>query len=255
MPRVKRVTRSGDVLEQEVFYMAPNTKKIRGAAPKPPPDRTPEEKEIFNLKQSLKRFIRLFNHNFSPAAYYVTQTFDDLHLPPDYKGARRALDNYFRRLKYDYPQMVAVAVVGRGRKSGRLHIHCVISGVDRETIKNKWSLGAVSRIEPLREHNYYDGIDHGRDYTALATYLFNHWDKEQGGKGKRWKQTKTIQQPEKDKPTIIKRKYTTSKPPITPNGYMLVQSRESEQYAGGYLYFKYVKIPPPDQNHKHNMQC
>ena len=244
MLRMKRVTVSGAVLEQEIFNVAPNTKNVKGAVPKPLTERTAEEKEKYNLKQALKRFIRIVNHNFSPAAYYVTNTFDDAHLPQDFKAARRVLDNYIRRLQYAFPGMVAVAVMGRGKRSGRIHIHCIISGVDEKTIREKWTHGKIKRIEPLREHNFYNGVDHGRDYTALATYLFNHWTPEQGS-GKRWKQTKTIQQPDRKKPTFPKRRYSLDKPPVTPKGYMLVEKRESAHYLGGYLLFKYVKIPPP----------
>ncbi len=77
MPRMKRVTVSGAVLEQEIFNVAPNTKNVKGAVPKPLTERTAEEKEKYNLKQALKRFIRIVNHNFSPTAFYVTNTFDN----------------------------------------------------------------------------------------------------------------------------------------------------------------------------------
>ena len=86
MPRMKRVTVSGAVLEQEIFNVAPNTKNLRDAAPKPAAERTEQEKEEYNLKQSLKRFIRIVNHNFNSKSYYVTLTFDDAHLPQDFKG-------------------------------------------------------------------------------------------------------------------------------------------------------------------------
>ena len=45
MPRMKRVTVSGAVLEQEIFNVAPNTKNVKGAVPKPLTERTAEEKE------------------------------------------------------------------------------------------------------------------------------------------------------------------------------------------------------------------
>ena len=50
MPRMKRVTVSGVVLEQEIFNVAPNTKNLKGAIPKPLTERTAEEKEKYNLK-------------------------------------------------------------------------------------------------------------------------------------------------------------------------------------------------------------
>ncbi len=255
MPRMKRVTVSGAVLEQEVFNVAPNTKNLKNVMPKPLIERTEQEKEEYNIKQSLKRFIRIVNTNFDPHAYYVTLTFDDAHLPQDFKQARRKRDNYIRRLQYAFPGLVAVAVMGRGRRSGRIHIHCIISGADEKTIRKKWTEGKVVRIEPLREHNYYNGVDHGHDYTALATYLFKHWTPEQG-KGRRWKPTKTLKQPERKKPTFPKRWYSLDKPPITPKGYILVEKRESGHYLGGYLCFKYVKIPPPQaRENKTKMLC
>ena len=241
MPLYKRTTRSGNILEQEVYNIAPNTKKLRGAEPNPLNIRTDEEKEEYNRKQSLKRFIRIVNTNFNPTSYYVTLTFDDEHLPPDFKSARRVLDNYTRRLQYSFPNLVMVAVMGRGKRSERIHFHLIVSGVDKEAISNKWTQGKVVRVDQLRKHNIYNGVDHGQDYTALAIYLFNHWTKEQGGK--RWKQTKTVQQPIKERPKMIRRRYSLDKPPITPKDYMLVEKKESEHYTGGYLYFKYVKIP------------
>ena len=249
MPRMKRVTVSGAVLEQEIFNVAPNTKNLRGAAPKPAAERTEQEKAEYNRKQSLKRCIRTINATFEPfgsKAFYTTHTFDDAHLPKDYSGVRRVRDNYIKRLQYEFPDAVIVAFMGRGRRTKRFHLHCIIAGVDEKTIREKWKHGKVMRIEPLREHNYYNGIDHGRDYTALATYLHGHWKEEQG-KGKRWRQTKNVKQVERKRPTMPKRRYSLDKPPITPKGYMLVEKRESNHYLGGYLCFKYVKIPPPDE--------
>lgn len=181
MPRMKRITVSGAVLEQEIFNVSSNTKKLKDTEPVPLVERTIEEKEEYNLRQSLKRFIRTVNTNFDPRAYYVTLTFDDTHLPEDFKEARR--------LQYKFPKMIAVAVMGRGKHNGRIHIHCIISGVDKKTIERKWTLGKVIRIAPLRGHNFYHGIDHGQDYTGLATYLFNHWTPEQGTIH-RWRETK-----------------------------------------------------------------
>ena len=255
MPRMKRITVSGAVLEQEIFNVSSNTKKLKDTEPVPLVERTIEEKEAYNLRQSLKRFIRTVNTNFDPSAYYVTLTFDDTHLPEDFKEARRLLNNYIRRLQYKFPKMVAVAVMGRGKRNGRIHIHCIISGVDKKTIERKWTLGKVIRIAPLRGHNFYHGIDHGQDYTGLATYLFNHWTPEQGTIH-RWRETKkTIKKPDKKRPTFPKRKYSLDKPPVTPKGYILVDKRESGHYLGGYLCFKYVKIPTQAANSTTKMTC
>ncbi len=103
----------------------------------------------------------------------------------------------------------------------------------------EWIYGSIVRIDHLREHNYYDGIDHGQDYTGLANYLFDHWTPEQGGH--RWKQTRNARKPERETPTVAKRVYTESKPPRPPKGYILVETKSTKY---GYLYFKYVLEPP-----------
>ena len=90
----------------------------------------------------------------------------------------------------------------------------------------------------LREHNKYNGVDYGADFTGLANYLFNHWTAEQGGH--RYYRTRNIEEPKKERVTLIRRDYSVDKPPRAPKGYKLV---ESECNEFGYLYFKYVKVP------------
>lgn len=238
MPLYKRKTYSGVVLEQELFNIAPNTRKLRDAEPRLPPYAVDAVREEFNLKQSLRRFIRLINHNFGPWSWYVTLTLDAQHYVDDFGEAAKLLDNYIRRLQYSCPDLVAVAVMGRGIKTDRIHFHMIISGTDREIISKKWKNGKIRRIEHLRENNFYNGKNHGKDYTGLATYMFNHWTPEQGGK--RWRPTRSLRQPDKDKPTPVKRKYSETKPPQTPKGYMLVEAKSTRW---GYQYFKYVRIP------------
>ena len=75
--------------------------------------------------------------------------------------------------------------MGRGKGTHRIHFHMVSEGIPEEQIRKLWGMGEIVRIEHLREHNYYSGIDHGQDYTGLANYLFGHWTPEQGGH--RWK--------------------------------------------------------------------
>lgn len=239
MPKCKRVTRAGAVLEQEVFDIADNLQHIRNACPRPVL-RNEEERREYNMKQSKKRFVRLVNANFCPADWYLTLTFDDAHLPDSREDAERQVSNYIRRLQYVNHDMVAVAVVGYGRKTKRLHAHLLVSGIEPEILLKKWTAGKIKRVEPLRRHNVYNGVDYGQDYTGLAAYLFEHTKSKE--RGKRWKQTKTVRQPKRDKPTRPKRAYSLRRPPRTPKGYRLVESRESGRYYGGYLYFKYVRM-------------
>jgi len=102
-------------------------------------------------------------------------------------------------------------------------------------------------FDHLREHVKYDGVDHGQDYTGLATYLFDHWTPEQGAK--HWRGTKSLVKPDHEKPTPVLRHYSDTKPPKAPKGYVFVEGRTT-QY--GFLYYKYVReIPKPARGRPH----
>lgn len=237
MQRVKRRTFSGVVCEQEVFSVSERLQDIRKAEPRER-FKTDEEREQHKIGISRRKHARLFNENFSPRSLYSTLTLDDEHEVHDFRDMKRLRDLLVRRLKYAYPDAVIFAYIGRGKSTQRMHLHMVSDGIPEEVITAKWECGSVKRIEHLREHNYYDSVDHGQDYTGLANYLFNHWTPEQGGH--RWKQTKNARKPDREEPTVIKREYTENKPPIAPKGYILVETRATKY---GYLYYKYVLTP------------
>lgn len=241
MQNCERVTRSGAVLEKEYYPVSENIRNIGRSKPEPENVRTPEEKARYNRYKSEKHFVRLINTNFRSGDYYVTLTYNDGHLPESYEEAQKNIDNYIRRLRYSNPNAKIVAVTGHGKSTGRLHHHLIISGVSESDIISKWTFGSIIKAEPLREHNEYNGIDHGEDFTALAVYMHKHTPEEY--KGKRWKQTKNILQPIAEKPKKVRRVYSPDHPPKAPQGYMLVEARKSEFYKSGYVYFKYVRIP------------
>lgn len=235
--RVKRRTFSGVVCEQEVFSVSAQA-DLKKAEPRPR-FKTPEEREKHREAISRRRHARLFNENFSPRSLYSTLTFDEENECHDYREARRLRDAFARRLKYAFPDAVLFVYIGRGKTTHRMHLHMVSDGVPEEVIEQKWRFGSVKRISHLREHNFYDGVDHGQDYTGLANYLFDHWEPEQGGH--RWRQTRNARQPKKEEAVEAKREYSETRPPIAPRGYILVETKSTKY---GYLYFKYVKKPP-----------
>ncbi len=229
---------AGVVLDKEVYTVNEGVRNANDIERKLKKPRTEEEKRIANERQAGRRFRGNLNQTFSTGGLYVTATYDDEHLPKSYAEAEANMKRFIRTVRYKFPNAKIMAVTGYGRKSGRLHHHFVISGVWESYIIEKWKHGLITRIEALRPHNIYNGIDHGRDYTALANYLFAHTTER--GKGKRWIQTRNVSQPDKEAAKEIKRNYTPEKPPRTPKGYMLVDT-----YVGvnGFLNFKYVKIP------------
>ena len=238
MRRVKKRTFSGVVCEQEVFTISDRVQDIRKAEPRQR-FKTPEEREQHRINISRKKHARYFNENFSPRSLYRTLTFDVEHECHEYRDVKRIRDLFVRRLKYAYPDAVIFIYVGRGKSTHRFHIHMVSDGIPEDFTEKKWEFGSVLRIEHLREHNYYNGIDHGQDYTGLANYLFDHWTPEQGGH--RWKQTRNAKKPDAEKPTEVKRNYSEAKPPRPPKGYIFVEAKSTKY---GYQYFKYVLEPP-----------
>ena len=237
MKRVKVRTFCGAVCEQEIFNIREN-QNIAAAEPREPRFMTEEERAAHREAISRKRHTQLFNTNFDHNSLYSTLTLDNENEVHEFEEMKRLRDNYIRRLKRRFPDAVIFAYIGKGKNTHRLHMHMVSAGIPEETISDQWTYGSVKRIDNLREHCMYDGVDHGEDYTQLANYLFDHWTPEQGGH--RWKNTRNARKPERERPKEIKRNYTEEKPPKAPKGYKLVDVR-SNKY--GYLYFKYVKIP------------
>ena len=250
MKRVNRRTFSGSVCEQEVFTVSERTKDVRHAHPKHPRFQTEEERIRHREAISQRNHARLVNENFGPESLYSTLTFDQDNEVHDFIDCKKLRDLYVRRLRRSYPDAVIFIYIGQGKTTHRFHLHMLSEGIPEEAIIEKWGFGEIRRIEHLREHNYYNGVDHGRDYTALANYLFAHWTPEQGGH--HWKQTRNARKPVREAAAPAKRVYSEEKPPVAPKGYVLVEKR-STQY--GYQYFKYVKTPEKDQKPRMRRQC
>lgn len=244
MRRVKRRTFSGAVCEQEVFIVSDRAKNIRNAEPRIR-FKTEEEREKHRLGIARRRHARLVNENFSPRSLYSTLTFDNDNEVHTFQEAKHIRDLFVRRLKYAFPDSVIFTYLGRGKHTKRIHLHMISDDVPKNVIQKQWLYGTVIDIEHLREHNYYNGVDYGQDYTGLANYLFDHWTTEQGGQ--HYSKTRNARQPDREPATEIKRNYTEEKPPRPPKGYILVETK-STQY--GYLHFKYVKKPPKRHRNK-----
>ena len=241
MQRVKTRILSGTVCEQIVFNVPDRVRDIKKAKPRPR-FKTEEEREQHRIGISRRKHTRQFNANFGPTSKYSTLTLSNEYEVHTFKEARRLRDNYARRLLYHFPDAKIHIYMGRGKGTHRIHFHMVSEGIPEDMIIKLWGLGEIVRIENLRAHNYYNGVDHGQDYTGLANYLFDHWTPEQGGH--RWKKAGKLIKPEPEPPTKVKREYTLKKPPRAPKGYILVESKATKY---GYLYFKYVRKPEPQK--------
>lgn len=245
MRRAKKEIYSGIVYEQLFFNLPDGARNISNYDPERVDKQrfeNDEEYEKFKENISRSRHYRKFMKNFSPSSLYSTLTFDnewEVHTFVEAKIVRRRL---IRALKRKYPNAVIFLYMGRGKATNRIHFHMVSEGIPEDFIVKKWKYGSVVRVEHLREHCYYNGIDHGADYAGLANYLFDHWTEEVGGH--RWLQTKNTKEPEQEPPVeVFEEEASVANPPEAPNGYKLVDAKSTKY---GYLYFKYVVAPPKD---------
>ena len=123
----------------------------------------------------------------------------------------------------------------------------VSNGLTEEQIREKWDGGTIIRIEHLREHNYYNGVDHGRDYTGLANYLFRPLDTGERTRH-HYKGTRNLCQPEKEAATEAKQEYSRA----SRRERRRLQACRSKTNRYGYMCFKYVRnedaaeAPPPN---------
>lgn len=224
-----------------MYYISDKVKSRKDAKPRLR-FKSEEEREAHKLGMSKRKHRRNFNENFRPTSLYSTLTFDDENEVHTWSEANYIKELYLRRLRYAYPEAVIFFYKGRGKSTHRIHFHMVSEGIPEEVIRKQWKYGEIAYIVHLREHNYYQGVDHGQDYTGLADYLFDHWTPEQGGK--RWYQTRNARRPEREEPKEIKRAYSEDKPPTPPKGYKMVESRGTKY---GYMYFKYVLDIEPER--------
>lgn len=241
---MKRRIFSGAVCEQLVYQMPDGVKNVREYDPeKVSRKRFKDEEERAKHREEISRktHLRNFHANFGPWSVYSTLTFDDDWEVHTFKDAKRIRKNFIRALQRAYPDAVIFLYMGRGKGTDRIHFHMVSNDIPKEFISEKWKYGSVKRFSDLREHNWYGGVDHGQDYTGMATYLFDHWTEEVGGH--RWFQTKNAKKPEREDPTEVRVTggYSEKRPPRAPKGYKLVDIKTTKY---GYMYFKYVVIPP-----------
>lgn len=236
--RVKRRIFAGAVCDQ-IVYTTGDRANAKKAAPRP---RFKSEEERAEHRRLIARrhHARVINANYGPTSLYSTLTLDDAHEVHTFDDARKIRDKYYNRLKSAYPEAKLHIYMGRGENTYRIHLHMISDGIPAEKIAALWRQGTVKRIVPLKEHNYYNGVDCGQDYTGLANYLFDHWTPEQGGRN-RYKCSKaTLKAPQEETPTECAREYSPDRPPIAPKGFEYVRC-DFNKY--GYMCFHYIRIP------------
>lgn len=233
MPCYKKIIKSGDVMEVELYKSI----RTRGKRIPKQPNKAPtiEKQKQLNEINRRKRLQRLVNTNFKAGDLYITLTYRNA--PDEREEAERHLKNYLRRLNYHrkkqgLPPLKYIAVTEC--TGHRIHHHLIIESMNMDTIYKLWTFGAC-KIIPLYQ------FDH--DYNQLASYL-----SKERKHGKSWHQSKNLKQPEIQykEPTKAERKALHSNRPVIPRlpkEYRLTSSETLANNIIGILYyFRFVRI-------------
>lgn len=207
MPYYKKVIRSGDVYEAEVYFsLREKGKKIPRTANRYP---TTAKQEDINLKNAQRELSRIINANFKPGDLFITLTYDTLKEPDTEEEAKALLKKYLRKLRTFYrragKESKYVVVTERGEK-GRIHHHLVIPHEDRDELDKLWEHGNVLSSRLWEK----------KDYTRLANYITKDTKPEHK---KRWSGSHNLVKPEVSQ-TVISRGERAVKPP---KGYRQVE--------------------------------
>lgn len=153
----------GKYMEVDIY---PAYEQIKGKRKKL--KNTTEIQKKLNDHNRKKKLTRLLNTNFTDKDIKIELTYGAEHLPKSDEEADRELTNFLRRLKRfrkkkGLPDLKYITVTEKGKRSGRYHHHCVLSGgVLPEEIRSIWGKGII-RLTPL---------DPGtQGLGALADYL------------------------------------------------------------------------------------
>ncbi len=235
---------AGAVCEQIVYNVSDRAADPK-KAPAQPRFKNEEERAEHRRGIARRACARKVNANFTTASMFSTLTCDMVHELVYWEDARRVMSNYVRRLQRVCPDAKIMIFKGRGKNTHRIHFHMISDGIPKKIISRKWTEGEVIRCDNLRSHNYYNGVDQGQDYTALAYYCFDHWTEDQGGHY--YFQTRNIREPEAEKATECIWHYSPERPPIAPKGFKFAYCNYNKY---GYMCFHYVK--EPEKRHRNS---
>ena len=124
---------------------------------------------------------RLFNHNFTPADFFITVTYKDKYLPKDFKAAEKEVNNYIRRIqrlakKRGLPPPRIFKVTGYGERRKRLHSHLIVSGIfPADVFKTLWQIKVSAREYELRGKITVDSLEFDKfGIQNLSDYFMKH---------------------------------------------------------------------------------
>ena len=199
--REKRVFH-GDYLD---VYCYPVFKKANSRGKKARMTSAAQKK--LNQKMAEEKLVHLLHTNFTQNDIEIGLGFRTENMPESYQECLRLLQNYLRRIKrarnkLGLAELKYIAVIEKGKRSGRYHIHMTMSGgMDRDEIERIWGLGYANA---RRLQFTQSGL------RGLAKYKVKKpqsREAELEGMHKRWLQSKNLKKPtEKKRDGFISRR-------------------------------------------------
>lgn len=182
----------GDYHEIEIFIRPPEQKAMKRAKRKK--ETTPARKAL-NEKKAQNHYVRVANLNFGKEDFSLELTFAPGNLPKTIKASEQETANYIRRCKREVEKrhgkkaaqkIKYMYVVSNRDEEGnkvRKHVHVLISGVDRDILKEKWTAGRINIDDLQPDENGIEG---------KARYMI----KQAGSGKKRWIGSRNLKKPE-----------------------------------------------------------
>lgn len=111
--------------------------------------------------------------------YFVTLTYDDMHLPSSSEMVKRDFQKFMKRLRKLYPDVRYFACCERGETTHRLHIHCILFNLPLTDLKfvGKRSVGYCWKSKVLEDTWSYGLTDLGEVTLSSARYVARYAQK------------------------------------------------------------------------------
>ena len=124
---------------------------------------TSEGQRIVNERNSRRRLSRLLHANFCEKDLALHLTYRESDMPKDEETAKKDIQNFLRRARRLYKKAGAefryVSVTEKGKKSGRVHHHLVVSGgVSRDELEALWGKGRANSKRLQMDDNGIVGL-------------------------------------------------------------------------------------------------
>lgn len=145
------------------------------------------EQQKLNIKNAVKKLIRLVNTNFWLGDLLIHGTYRPDEMPKSEKEVLKDIQNYFRRIsryrkKHGLPPLKYIYVI-ECSSSGKWHWHGIMSAMDRSTAEELWKHGDFVNADRFQPTTQTGG-------EAFAKYI----SKKPMGK-RRWNCSKNLKQP------------------------------------------------------------